>query len=269
MAICASYGQPQARTGATAAGLFAGGTTGGPPVSGTFALGAMVADQTGALWICTAAGSPGTWAQVGANDIPNEFQAAQLVNATSVGDAGNRSDQFLGSSLGVQWTNDALAPTGVGDSVVFAQNLNGVLTWEPYTPSGAFDVQARVCIEAAVNAMVAIAVTDSGGFGGNGYICPIILQTGDWTLAGASIDSGSQTIRNFSTIQFWTGTATWIYIRLVRDGSNNCFTYWSWDRQDWSNPRSFNKAFTAARLYFVIGNGTAATAGIDFVDVVG
>lgn len=52
-------------TGATAASRYAGATTSGAPVSGTFAVGDWVADQSGALWVCTTAGTPGTWTKIG------------------------------------------------------------------------------------------------------------------------------------------------------------------------------------------------------------
>lgn len=58
-------GMPLALTGATAAARFVGGTTSGAPASGTFSLGDFSVDQTGSIYICTAAGSPGTWTQVG------------------------------------------------------------------------------------------------------------------------------------------------------------------------------------------------------------
>ncbi len=48
-------------TGATAASRYVGGTTSGPPTSGTFAVGDFAIDQTGREWICIAAGTPGTW----------------------------------------------------------------------------------------------------------------------------------------------------------------------------------------------------------------
>lgn len=53
--------------GATAASRYAGATASGSPISGTFATGDFVIDQSGKIWICTAAGSPGTWAAAGAS----------------------------------------------------------------------------------------------------------------------------------------------------------------------------------------------------------
>ena len=52
-------------TGATAATRYAGGTVSGAPVSGTFAVGDFVIDESGAVWICTVAGTPGTWVMPG------------------------------------------------------------------------------------------------------------------------------------------------------------------------------------------------------------
>lgn len=49
-------------TGATAASRYVGATTGGAPATGTFAVGDYVIDQTGKIYVCTVAGTPGTWA---------------------------------------------------------------------------------------------------------------------------------------------------------------------------------------------------------------
>ena len=51
--------------GATAASRYVGATASGAPVSGTFAVGDFVIDQTGKVFVCTTAGTPGTWTQVG------------------------------------------------------------------------------------------------------------------------------------------------------------------------------------------------------------
>lgn len=58
-------GLPLGLTGATAATRYVGATASGAPGSGTFAQGDFIVDQTGLMWVCTVAGSPGTWVQVG------------------------------------------------------------------------------------------------------------------------------------------------------------------------------------------------------------
>ncbi len=52
-------------TGATAASRYVGATASGAPASGTFAVGDFIIDQTGKVFICTTAGTPGTWTQIG------------------------------------------------------------------------------------------------------------------------------------------------------------------------------------------------------------
>lgn len=56
---------PSGLTGATALSRYVGATASGAPASGTFAVGDFVIDQTGKIWLCTTAGTPGTWTQVG------------------------------------------------------------------------------------------------------------------------------------------------------------------------------------------------------------
>lgn len=62
-------GLPLGLTGATAATRYVGATSSGAPASGTFAVGDFSIDQTGKIFVCTAAGSPGTWAQVGGGGV--------------------------------------------------------------------------------------------------------------------------------------------------------------------------------------------------------
>ena len=52
---------PTGLTGATTATRYVGGTANGAPTSGTFAVGDFIVDQTGTIWVCTTAGTPGTW----------------------------------------------------------------------------------------------------------------------------------------------------------------------------------------------------------------
>lgn len=54
-----------ALTGATQAARFVGATTSGAPASGTFLKGDFVVAQNGHIFVCTVAGTPGTWVDVG------------------------------------------------------------------------------------------------------------------------------------------------------------------------------------------------------------
>jgi hypothetical protein len=84
-------------TGATAVSRYAGATASGAPASGTFALGDFVIDQTGAIWVCVVAGTPGTWLAsasappVALTDAATIAVNAALGNLFRVTLAGNRT----------------------------------------------------------------------------------------------------------------------------------------------------------------------------------
>jgi hypothetical protein len=61
-------------TGATATSGLVGSTVNGPPTSGAFSLGDLVVD-TGysCLWVCTTAGTPGTWTRIGGSAWASEL----------------------------------------------------------------------------------------------------------------------------------------------------------------------------------------------------
>jgi hypothetical protein len=69
---------PSGVTGATATTRYVGATASGAPSSGTFSLGDFIIDQTGQLWVCTVAGTPGTWVTAGGQSPPNETPASGL-----------------------------------------------------------------------------------------------------------------------------------------------------------------------------------------------
>lgn len=78
-------------TGATAASRHVGGTASGAPTSGTFLVGDFVIDQTGKVYVCTTAGTPGTWTQVGGGSASITLiqrqtlaSASAAVNFTSI-----------------------------------------------------------------------------------------------------------------------------------------------------------------------------------------
>jgi hypothetical protein len=52
-------------TGATAASRYVGSTASGSPATGTFVTGDWIVSQNGVMWVCTAGGTPGTWASAG------------------------------------------------------------------------------------------------------------------------------------------------------------------------------------------------------------
>jgi hypothetical protein len=68
-------------TGVVAASRYVGAVSGTVPASGTFAVGDYVVDRTlGGYWVCTTAGSPGTWRPVGG---PASTAASRMFLATT------------------------------------------------------------------------------------------------------------------------------------------------------------------------------------------
>lgn len=69
-AAAAQRFQATGMTGATSSSRYVGATTTAAPTTGTFAVGDFVIGQNGKIWICTTAGTPGTWTEVGAGSAP-------------------------------------------------------------------------------------------------------------------------------------------------------------------------------------------------------
>jgi len=66
--------------GATAASRHAGATASGAPTTGTFAVGDYIVDQSGAMYVCTVAGTPGTWQLSGVSVNQNVAGKNFLIN---------------------------------------------------------------------------------------------------------------------------------------------------------------------------------------------
>jgi hypothetical protein len=71
----------QGLTGATETTRFVGGTSDVAPTSGAFEVGDLVVSRTGKIWVCTVAGSPGTWAGIGGASSIEVWQAAKSTGA--------------------------------------------------------------------------------------------------------------------------------------------------------------------------------------------
>jgi len=80
---------PTGLTGATTASRYVGGTASGAPTSGTFAVGDFVVAVNGQIWICTVAGTPGTW--ISSPDInifrPGDYANGNTYDPTGVSDS--------------------------------------------------------------------------------------------------------------------------------------------------------------------------------------
>jgi len=77
-------GQPLGLTGAVSATRYVGGTASVAPTTGTFAVGDFVITQAGGIYICTVAGSPGTWVAVSGSGMTNPMTTtADMIYSSS------------------------------------------------------------------------------------------------------------------------------------------------------------------------------------------
>ena len=102
---------------ATTATRYVGGTSVGAPTTGTFAAGDWIVDLTGTIWVCTTAGTPGTWT----NEIPNS-----LVNRSATATAGTGEFTIFGTT-GTSGQTITLPAVAVNGSLYQIKNLS------PYT----------------------------------------------------------------------------------------------------------------------------------------
>lgn len=120
-----AYFAPTGLTGATQASRYVGATASGAPTTGTFLVGDYAIDRSGLMWICTVAGSPGTWVSSG-------------------GGGGGRtliSEQTPSGVSSVQWTSipgtyKKLVLEGVIRSTQAADNVDGRIRFNGDTTDG-------------------------------------------------------------------------------------------------------------------------------------
>ena len=129
----------------TVTARFMGGTVSGAPLVGTFNIRDYIIDSTGAIWICTAGGSPGTWVNAGSSGdlvtsvfgrigavVANtgDYTAAQVTNAA---DKSSSSQQTF--SAGIAGSGDGGSGTVMqviaqGKTTPAQQNILGYDTVE-------------------------------------------------------------------------------------------------------------------------------------------
>jgi hypothetical protein len=110
--VTGKYFAPSGLTGATAASRYVGGTTSGAPTTGTFATGDFIIDEAGLIWICTVAGSPGTWVLVRSQSLNDAFLRISGTLGESIPRWGQAGTQITPASGTLYLTALAL-PAGV------------------------------------------------------------------------------------------------------------------------------------------------------------
>lgn len=90
---------PVGLSGSASGGRFVGATTSGAPVSGTYLVGDYIVDRgSGNIWVCTVAGSPGTWIPAGSG---RELGYAEITANFTKAVAGSGQEDVTGLSINV------------------------------------------------------------------------------------------------------------------------------------------------------------------------
>ena len=177
--------------GATAASRHAGATASGAPTTGTFAVGDFIVDQSGAMYVCTVAGTPGTWQLSGVSVNENIAGKNLVINGGM--DIWQRGTSFSIATGVLTYTADRWC------------SYPGVSTWTvsqlaPATITAISSTSTTWTFTVANNFQAGQLVIISG--------CTPTGYNGTWTIATAS--STQFTITNSSNPGTGTvfGTAT-------------------------------------------------------------
>ena len=236
--------------GATAASRYAGATASGAPTTGTFAVGDYVVDQTGAMYVCTTAGTPGTWQLSGVSVNENIAGKNFVINGgfdiwqrgtsftSLVGYAADRWYTNSGNTTVSQQTSGV--PVGTASSLRVAYNSTGgygnqfsalesanakMLVGKTVTVSAKFRCNASF---AASGASIGFAVQkNSTADTMNGGTWTTISSS---TVAGSSLPTGT-TASDWYSLSFTTsipndGTAAGIRILIAETITGISPSYW-------------------------------------------
>jgi hypothetical protein len=181
-------------SGATAGARFVGGTASGAPASGTFLQGDFVADQTGAFWVCTVGGSPGTWVEVaagggGGGSVSSIIAGDNIVVSGATGNVTVSAELgyqnfVLGSpvTLSSETHTSILGPSSTpANGAIYLLQANLLLKG-----NGGFPVVDFYFSTTANSYVGAIAATTTESYLGSGSYAPAAL-TALWISTGSPV----------------------------------------------------------------------------------
>lgn len=172
-------------TGATAASRYTGATASAAPGSGTYAVGDFIISQTGDVYVCTSAGTPGTWTRVG----------SYLLGTANTWTSTNAFNAAVSGSGSITMTNTlqgtALSVTGLTGSVTTTRLVGANATGAPST--GAHNLGD-------------IAIANDG----NVFICTSAGTPGTWVQVGSYLLAATNT---------WSGASNTFSNSVVLNGA--------------------------------------------------
>lgn len=178
---------PTGLTGATSVSRYVGGTDGSAPISGTFAVGDYVIDQTGTIRVCYVAGSPGSWTVPLARNttVGNIQPSPGTAAAGSVGQAADAGH--------VHGQPSVFAPTGLTGATAASRYVGATTSGHP--TAGTF-----VAGDLAADQTGNIWVCTVGGTPGTWQSASGISLNSGVSQAGSLQVFGSMTIENYPIV---------------------------------------------------------------------
>lgn len=193
-------------TGATGASRYVGATATGAPSTGTFAVGDFVIARDGQVWVCTVAGTPGTWVSsstggtVSAAGVTNT--PAGNIAATNVQTALNELDTEKAALAGATFTG-AVAGTSSAWSSFVSVGSNAAQSGAVRLPNSAWITARNTANTGDVN-MWAI---DSSSRILCGNLAGVSMNTCPITVYAVNVTDGNNFVLG-STTGTKIGTAT-------------------------------------------------------------
>ncbi len=208
---------PAALTGATQAFRIAGATTSGAPVTGTFAVGDLVAARDGHLFMCIAAGSPGTWVDTGGS-VSFATPSIALGSSAAAGAASTaiRSDSTIAAFDATAPSTQAFGDAAAVGTAAFAARRDHKHAM-PATPvttinkTGSTALTGAVTLTGGTNVTLTqsgqdISIAASGGGSGIPNDGWVDASADTWTYASADSPTFTFTITGDFTAVLTPGT---------------------------------------------------------------
>jgi hypothetical protein len=145
-----------------------------------------------------------------------------------------------------------------------AADAIGTFGW---SPAGAFDIRAKVSLGAELGTStsqvyVGLAVYNTGTDAGILLLFRYLGSSDQYQLLAYTRASSTSTQRGATQVV----GGNFVYLRLVRDGSNNCSFYWSLDGLTWLLIVTQSHTFTPAKAgLIVLASSVVTNVAVDWI----
>lgn len=242
------------------------------------------------LWMLTD-DSPVTWVQVGSSSgssapvdaeyitsAANGTLSAEVVIPGLAGDpdiagagGAGTSEEYDTSTTGITWSPST--PATVNSDTTIKSHLyisaapgTEYLGTKSWSPAGAFDARVKVSLGSTTpqtdGAYTGLIIYSSDNSAGLLLQINIGSTAGKYSITAFTRASSSFTQRGTTIVH----VPDEVYLRLVRDGSNNCSFYWSISGKTWNLIATQSHTFTVAKIGYRVSNATATSeSAIDWL----